>query len=118
MFGEPVTTIEELREAMARRAARAAEKIREQRSVAGRLIGFTHGNSRKANAPSAQRTCRLSPPTNDTRTIVRWATRMVDSMFEPGGVYTKCRVMLEDLCDAGTEQTDMFAAVDQRGAAS
>ncbi|KQQ91507.1 type VI secretion protein ImpB [Aureimonas sp. Leaf324] len=116
MFGEPVTTIEELREAMARRAARAAEKIREQGSVAGRLIGFAHGNGRKANASSAQRTCRLSPPTNDSRTIVKWASRMVDSMWEQGGVYTKCGVMLEDLCDAGREQTDLFAAVDTRGA--
>jgi DNA polymerase V len=41
---------------------------------------------------------------------------MVDNMWQPGGVYTKCGVMLEDLCDAGTEQTDMFAAVDTRGA--
>ncbi|WP_279479881.1 Y-family DNA polymerase [Aureimonas sp. SK2] len=115
MFGEPVTTIDELREAMARRAARAAEKIREQGSVAGRLIGFAHGNGRKANAPSAQRSCRLSPPTNDTRVIVRWASRMVESMWQPGGIYTKCGVMLEDLCDAGREQTDMFAPIDSRG---
>ncbi|WP_082684792.1 Y-family DNA polymerase [Aureimonas ureilytica] len=116
MFGEPVTTIEDLREAMARRAARAAEKIREQGSVAGRLIGFAHGNGRKANAPSAQRSCRLSPPTNDTRVIVRWASRMVESMWQEGGAYTKCGVMLEDLCDAGREQTDLFAATDSRGA--
>jgi DNA polymerase V len=116
MFGEPITDIEELRTAMARRAARAAEKIREQGSVAGRLIGFAHGNGRKANAPSAQRSCRLSPPTNDSRVIVKWATRMVDSMFEPGGVYTKCGVMLEDLTDAGREQTDLFNALDPRAA--
>ena len=116
MFGEPVTTVEDLREAMARRAARAAEKVREQGSVAARLIAFAHGNGRKANAPSAQRSCRLSPPTNDTRVIVRWATRMVDSMWQPGGVYTKCGIMLEDLSDAGTEQTDLFNAPDPRAA--
>ncbi|WP_062117164.1 Y-family DNA polymerase [Aureimonas sp. AU40] len=116
MFGEPVTDLDSLREAMARRAARAAEKIREQGSVAGRLIGFAHGNGRKANAPSAQRSCRLSPPTNDTRMIVKWASRMVESMWQPGGVYTKCGVMLEDLTDQGREQTDMFAAIDGRGA--
>ena len=116
MFGEPVTNIVDLREAMARRAARAAEKIREQGSVAGRLIGFAHGNGRKANAPSAQRSCRLSPPTNDSRVIVQWATRMVDSMWQEGGSYTKCGVMLEELCDAGREQTDLFAAPDTRGA--
>src|SRR5690606_14719845 len=36
-FGEPVKTLDELREAMARRAARAAEKIRAQGLVASRL---------------------------------------------------------------------------------
>ncbi|WP_062011689.1 Y-family DNA polymerase [Aureimonas sp. AU4] len=116
MFGEPVSKIEDLREAMVRRAARAAEKIREQGSVAARLIGFAHGNGRKPNAPSAQRSCRLSPPTNDSRVIVRWASRMVDSMWEDGGVYTKCGVMLEDLTEQGREQTDLFAAIDNRGA--
>ena len=116
MFGEPVTNIIDLREAMARRAARAAEKIREQGSVAGRLIGFAHGNGRKTNAPSAQRSCRLSPPTNDTRVIVQGATRMVDSMWQDGGSYTKWGVMLEELCDAGREQTDLFAAPDSRSA--
>lgn len=116
MFGEPVDNIEDLREAMARRAARAAEKIRAEGSVAARLIGFAHGNGRKANAPSAQRTCKLSPPTNDSRVIVRWATRMVDSMWQPGGSYTKCGVMLEDLTDAGREQTELFAAPAPRAA--
>ena len=29
---------------------------------------------------------------------------------------TKCGVIREELCDAGTDQTDMFAAVDTRGA--
>lgn len=84
--------------------------------VAARLIGFAHGDGTKPNAPSAKRSCRLSPPTNDSRVIVRWASRMVDSMWQTGGVYTKCGVMLEDLSDAGREQTDLFAAIDTRGA--
>lgn len=39
---------------------------------------------------------------------------MVDSMWQAGGVYTKCGVMLEDLVDEGKEQTDMFAVADPR----
>lgn len=39
-FGEPVRTLEDLRTAMASRAARAAEKIRAKGLVASRLIGF------------------------------------------------------------------------------
>ena len=36
----------------------------------------------------------------------------MDAMFQPGGVYTKCGVLLEDLCPQGEGQTDLFAAPD------
>ena len=113
-FGAPISDIDELREAMARRAARAAEKIRAQGLVASRIIAFAHGSRNKPNPPSAQRSAKISPPTNDTRVIVAYADRMMQHMHQPGGVYTKCGVMLENLVDAGTEQQDMFARADPR----
>src|SRR3546814_15783042 len=42
-FGAPVTDLDELREAMVRRAVRAAEKIRHPGLVATRLTVFAHG---------------------------------------------------------------------------
>lgn len=114
MFGEPITDLDQLREAMARRAARAAEKIRAQGLVARRIIAFAHGSSRKPNPPSGQRSVRLSPATNDSRVLVAAAVAMMTSMYEHGGVYTKCGVMLEDLSDEGAGQTDLFAAEDPR----
>lgn len=42
---------------------------------------------------------------------------MVESMFQPGGVYTKCGVLLEDLQPAGAGQADLFAAPDPRAPA-
>ncbi|AOF95399.1 hypothetical protein BSY17_4133 (plasmid) [Sphingobium sp. RAC03] len=113
-FGEPVTDPVELREAMARRAARAAEKIRTQGLAAGRLIAFAHGSRYRPNPPSASRTTRLSPPTNDPRVIVGIAGKMMDDMFQPGGVYTKCGVLLEDLTKEGEGQTDLFAVPDPK----
>lgn len=113
-FGEPVTDPAELREAMARRAARAAEKIRTQGLAAGRLIAFAHGSRYRPNPPSASRTTRLSPPTNDPRVIVGIAGKMMDAMFQPGGVYTKCGVLLEDLTPEGEGQADLFAQPDPK----
>ena len=81
-FGEPVSDPVDLREAMARRAARAAEKIRTQGLAAGRLIAFAHGSRYRPNPPSASRSARLSPPTNDPRVIVGIAGKMMDAMFE------------------------------------
>src|SRR3546814_13515078 len=86
---------------MARRAARAAEKIRAQGLAASRLIAFAHGSRYRPNPPSASRSARLSPPTNDPRFIVGIAGKMMEAMFQPGGVYTKCGVLLEDLTAEG-----------------
>lgn len=116
-FGEPVKSLDELREAMARRAARAAEKIRAQGLVASRLIAFAHGSRYRPNPPSASRSARLSPPTNDPRVILRIVGQMTEAMFQPGGVYTKCGVLLEDLSPQGLGQADLFATADPRAPA-
>ena len=113
-FGEPVTTLEALREATARRAARAAEKIRARRLVAARMIVFAHGSRYRPNPPTGSRTARLSPATNDPRAIVKLAGRLIEAMHQPGGVYTKSGVMLEELTPEGAAQADLFTTPDPR----
>lgn len=115
-FGESVGDRGELREAMVRRAVRAAEKIRTQGLVASRLIAFAHGSRFKPNAPSASRSGRLSPATYDPRAIGGLAGAMADAMFVPGSIYTKCGVMLEGLHGEGASQGDLFAAIDPKAA--
>lgn len=116
-FGAPVTNVDELREAMARRAGRAAEKIRDRGLVAQRLIAFAHGSRHRPNPPSASRSALLSPASNDPRVIIAHTSRMVDAMFVAGGVYTKCGVLLEELTPEGAAQADLFAVVDPRAPA-
>ncbi|AGH51757.1 putative UV protection protein (plasmid) [Sphingomonas sp. MM-1] len=113
-FGAPVTDLPSLQEAVARHAWRAAEKIRAQQLVATRLIAFAHGSRFKANSPSASRSVRLSPATNDPRIIVARATGMTGALFEPGRAYTKCGVLLEELGPVAASQGDLFAAADPR----
>lgn len=113
-FGAPVTDLAELREAMVRRAVRAAEKIRHKGLSATRLIAFAHGSRFKLHSPSGSRQMRLSPPSNDPRVIAAHAGKMMEAMFQPGGVYTKCGVLLEELVPEGTGQCDFFAAADPR----
>src|SRR5262249_52387779 len=116
-FGEPVSDVDALREAMVRRAVRAAEKIRNQGLAATRLIAFAHGSRFKPNAVSASRVGRLSPATNDPRVIGGMAARMAEAMFETGRVYTKCGVMLEGLERMAAYQADLFAKPDPRSLA-
>ncbi|MGB3752447.1 MAG: Y-family DNA polymerase [Parerythrobacter sp.] len=114
MFGEPVTDSAALREAMVRRAVRAAEKIRAQGLVACRLIAFAHGNRFKPGASSHSRSAKLSPASHDPRIIGSIAGKMADAMFQEGEIYTKCGVMLEDLHEAAAAQADLFARTDPR----
>lgn len=113
-FGENVADKATLREAMVRRAVRAAEKIRAQGLVASRLIAFAHGSRFKPNAPSATRSARLSPASHDPRVVAAIAGAMADRMFVPGSIYTKCGVMLEGLHAEAAMQTDLFAAADPK----
>lgn len=113
-FGEPVSEGATIREAMVRRAVRAAEKIRAQGLVATRLIAFMHGSRYKPDAPSASRSARLSPATNDPRVVARVAGDLSDAMFVGGSIYTKCGVMLEGLHAAEAMQADLFATPDPR----
>ncbi|MCW2339110.1 DNA polymerase V [Sphingobium sp. B2D3A] len=113
-FGEPVSDATTMREAMVRRAVRAAEKIRTQDLVSTRLIAFMHGSRFKPNSPSASRSARLSPATNDPRVVARVAGALSDAMFASGSVYTKCGVMLEGLHAADAMQGDLFAAADPK----
>lgn len=38
----------------------------------------------------------------------------METMFQPGGVYTKCGVLLEDLSPEGQGQADLFATADPK----
>jgi DNA polymerase V len=59
----------------------------------------------------------MSPPSNDPRIIGRLAGSMMEAMYQPGGVYTKCGVLLEELVPEGAGQGDLFAAADPRAPA-
>ena len=81
------------------------------RLVATWLVVFAHGRYRP-NLPSASRQTRMSPLSNDPRIIVGLAAKTMEAMFQPGGVYTKCGVLLEELLPQAAGQGDIFAVQD------
>lgn len=107
-FGEPVRDLESLRQAMARRAYRASEKIRSRGLLANRIITFAQSSSQAQKPISARRQAQMSPATNDPREIIRIACQMAESMYQSGIIYTKCGILLEDLIPEGCAQGDLF----------
>ncbi|MCP1201075.1 Y-family DNA polymerase [Notoacmeibacter sp. MSK16QG-6] len=105
--GTPMTSFDELAQAMTAHASRAAEKLRSHGLVAGTLTAFFHTNPHKPDRPqhSASRTTRLSPMSADTFDLVDTVLRCIAAAWKGersanGYAYTKAGVILDDLVAA------------------
>lgn len=111
MFGERVTTVEPIREAVATYTQRAAEKLRAQNSlckkirVSIRTGMFNPDEAKYANAALVE----LPYPTCDVRLMTKAATEAVNRLFRPGFKYSKAEVLLMDLRQPGEFTDDLFA---------
>ena len=97
-FSRPVTTLAELREAVATYLSRAAEKLRRQRQRAGALTVFVRSNpfdgSRfYANAATAP----LLLPSNDTAVLLAAGLPLAERLFRPHKSLQKAGVLLQQL---------------------
>lgn len=112
-FGKSVRTLEELRESVVSHAARAAEKLRQDGSVAQAVMVFAQTNRFKDTPQySGARMVPLVMPTQDSRLINQAALAGLNDLFRPGYLYNKAGVMLADLSPSGVAQTDLFREED------
>ena len=113
-FGTPITEVEGIVEAVAEFASRAAERLRQQGSVAGAVgIFFMTSPLRTSDRQHAvNATVPLVRPTGDSAVLVNVATAAVRKQFRSGIRYAKAGAVLSDLRPAGQEQgeLDLFAS--------
>lgn len=109
-FGQRVTRLEDMQQAVVLYATRAAEKLREQNSRC-RHISVSIATGRHGDEPqysnTASRICDY--PTNDTRDIIESALRGLSTIWREGYRYAKAGVMLGDFYQSGVAQFDMFS---------
>ncbi|WP_412070606.1 Y-family DNA polymerase [Rubrivirga sp. IMCC43871] len=123
-FGEPVTDLGSLCQAVATHAARAAEKLRAEELVAGRISafistkGFGSGPHRSGGMDEA-----LVEATADTTALVAAARRCLvrahiahDGQGRPYR-YRKAGVMLAEIRPEGTQQRPLFSITDRHRSA-
>jgi DNA polymerase V len=110
-FGDYVTEIEPLKSAVASYIAIAAEKLRNQGSVAGMVNVFIRTNTFSENQKQYQPsvTLPLTVPTNDTLALTSLALKGLKGIFKPGYSYKKAGITLMDLSDEASVQPDMFS---------
>lgn len=113
MFGEPVTNINDIKEAIATYTSRAAEKLRRQQSAA-KVVGifivakdqdhhidFRHGTTIGTHTilPSA---------TSITNELIKPAVALVEQLYKNGTAYKKAGVMLSGLVPDDSIQANLF----------
>ncbi|QJT10245.1 Y-family DNA polymerase [Oceanidesulfovibrio marinus] len=108
-FGRPVTRLVELEEAASAYVSRAAEKLRAQGAVAGRLTVYVQTNPHKDEPQySNGRDMSLSRPTSHTPTLVRAAQELARGIYKAGYRYKKAGVLLTALEPAAGRQLPLF----------
>lgn len=103
-FGQPVTALPDLEEAVTVFASRAAEKLRRQHSAAAQVMTYIRTSPfRQAAQYSRASVVPLPRPSNETGALVRAALAGLCTVYRPGFSYAKAGVLLLDL-QAGTVQ--------------
>lgn len=107
-FGQPISTLPPLVQAVSDFASRAAEKLRQQNSVAGELLVFAHTSPFRGGPQfSRQAVVKMRRPTADTRLLVKAASDGITRIYRPGFQLTKAGVMLLDIFPATVIQGEL-----------
>ena len=108
-FGHAVTTLQDMREAVAEYASRAAVKLRKQHSAARIVQVFlmTYEHS-KDPYYSNHKQVVMPSPTSDTLEIVKYACLAVERIFREGYRYKKAAIFLFDIVPDSAIQNDLF----------
>lgn len=108
-FGKPVLELDGLIEAVSEFGGRAAEKLRQQASLAGAVHVFirTSPFRRDDRQYGGSVTVPLVRPTADTPALVSSALAGLRAIYKPGFRYAKAGVMLVELQPVGLEQGEL-----------
>ena len=110
-FGQPLTSLAQMHEAIAHHAARAAAKLRHRKLRTSVLGVFLTTNRFKPNDPQYSNSISMSLPTatNSSQILIQYAKLCMTSIFRDGFSYKKCGVSLNDLSSVDAVQLDLLS---------
>ena len=112
-FSRPITSLEELREAVATYVVRAAEKLRKQRQRAAALTVYTRTSPFIPAFYSQAASTRLDLPSNDTAALLQAALPLVNHIFRPHRQLAKAGVLMQHLQGDNTLQSHLLAPMSE-----
>jgi DNA polymerase V len=113
MFGNPVTELSDIKEAIATYTARAAEKLRRQHSAASVINVFVvpkeeNKTNTFSHGPTVGTHTILSSPTVLTHELIKPAMKMTEQIYQHGTSYKKAGVILSGLVPDTSIQSNLF----------
>ena len=122
MFGTPVKTLNEIKEAVATYTSRAAEKLRRQSGAASVITVFlvpkeeTKPGERFRHGPMQSKSFTLPNPTSITNDLIKPASELAAQLFKEGNLYKKAGVMLSGIVPDKNIQANLFAPASKNNA--
>jgi DNA polymerase V len=109
-FGEKVTSLNAIKQAVSTYATRACEKLRKQNSVAGVLTVWVNTGRHDARQPYYHPVVHwvFDPPIDDPQLIAATASSLVASIYQDGLRYAKAGVSLSKIQPSAYQQAHLF----------
>jgi DNA polymerase V len=109
-FGNAVTELPVLQDALSTFVATACAKLRGQGSHAAVIQVFLQTNRFRKDLPQYMPSLAvpLPYPTDDSLEVNRWASALCERMFKPGYQYKKAGIMLSEINPATHRQGDLL----------
>lgn len=114
MFGNAVTELCDIKEAIATYTARTAEKLRRQHSAAGMISVFVVTNEKEdagayfRHGPTYSSQIILPYPTSLTQELIKPAVTLAERLFQKGKKYKKAGVILSSIVPDKSIQGNLF----------
>jgi DNA polymerase V len=105
-FGKLISSLDDLKEAVATFTAHGAEKLRNQYSVAGYMGVFVIGKDRFPRSASRA----LAMPTSYTPHLISHAHQLLAQLYVEGQSYRKAGIMFHNISPQEETQLDLFQA--------
>lgn len=108
-FGKAIFDIKDLKQAISSHVSHAAEKLREQDSIAHSITAFIRtGRHDQHEKYYGSQSVELNPGTSATNKLIHAAMKIVEDVYRPGVRYKKCGIYLSGIGSKYREQNDLF----------
>jgi DNA polymerase V len=117
-FGEPITSLESMQQAVASHATKLGEKLRKQEGLTQNITVFIMNNRfQRESYYFGIQSITLPEPTNYTPDLIKVSLDVLNKIYKKGLKYKKCGVMATTILTADQDQSemDLFAGMDLYG---